>query len=207
MGNLRDEAVNLSKILMGTCGSDYCDSCAVSIDLAVGELYRIRAEARTEALKEAADRAIDWYIRTWKVSPVGPCADELRAAIFADQAPEAGKVEGPRENRVGIYAEIEAERIRQDEKWGEQNHPIREEHKRAIEYYKEEAEAFRKICDLKARENRITWYDIIIEEFFEAFAEDTPEGQRAELVQMIAVGVAMIECIDRRARAAIEEEE
>ncbi len=104
--------------------------------------------------------------------------------------------------RLGIFTEIVNERRQQDAKWGEQNHPIREEHERAIAFYKEEAETFRKICDLKARGNRLTWYDIIIEEFFEAFAEDTPEGQRAELVQMVAVGVAMIECIDRRAGEA-----
>lgn len=53
---------------------------------------RTRAEARAEALKEAADRAIDWYIRTWKVSPVGPCADELRTVILSDE-PKAEKEE------------------------------------------------------------------------------------------------------------------
>jgi len=96
-----------------------------------------------------------------------------------------------------IFAEIAEERRRQDAKWGIQNHPVRDD--RESPWLQEQAETYRKICDIKAHEKRLTWYDIIIEEMFEAFAEDTPESQRAELVQMVAVGHAIIECIDRRA--------
>jgi len=94
-----------------------------------------------------------------------------------------------------IFVEIAEERRRQDARWGVQNHPVRNDSD--AQWLKEQAETYRKICDLKASENRLTWYDIIMEEIFEVFAEDTPERQRAELVQMVTVGVAMVQSIDR----------
>jgi hypothetical protein len=82
--------------------------------------------------------------------------------------------------QLEVDAEIRFERIRQDMKWGEQNHD---------NYY---------------------WSAILGEEFGEACkcALDFPNARkfgdnetrlREELVQVAAVAVAWIECIDRRA--------
>ena len=77
-----------------------------------------------------------------------------------------------------ILEDIAKERNRQDEKWGEQNH------------------------------DDMTWVTILGEEFGEvchealvykfAEIEDAEERLRAELIQVAAVAVAHIECIDRR---------
>ena len=73
-----------------------------------------------------------------------------------------------------VLAEVAAERHRQDEKWGEQNHDAGK------------------------------WMLILAEEVGEA-AKAALEGdvaqERAEYVQVAAVAVARIECIDRRGAA------
>jgi len=71
--------------------------------------------------------------------------------------------------------DVHQERIRQDEKWGTQNH------------------------------NLMTWLGILAEEFGEAakeinefhFREAWVEDIRAELIQTAAVAIAMVEYIDR----------
>jgi hypothetical protein len=99
-------------------------------------------------------------------------------------------------SRESIFEEIHQERDRQDMKWGEQNHPIRVESD-AI-YFIDQARLCRQVCDYEARNGTLTWYHILIEEFFEAFAEGEALKQRYELVQVAAVAIAMIECIDRK---------
>lgn len=69
-----------------------------------------------------------------------------------------------------VLVEVEAERKLQDQKWGEQNH------------------------------DHSMWFKILGEEFGEACKtslENKPSEYREELIQMIAVGVAMVECFDR----------
>jgi hypothetical protein len=95
-----------------------------------------------------------------------------------------------------ILREIAEERIRQDAKWGEQNHPIRPDG--WDEPLILMAQNARENCEISFSENKGTWYDILYEEFTEVFAESDPDKQRAELIQVAAVAVAMIECIDRR---------
>jgi hypothetical protein len=101
-------------------------------------------------------------------------------------------------HRLGIFSEIKAERARQDAKWGEQNHPMRREDENAIKFFKTMSAQTRELCDALEFLKKVTWYDILIEEVFEVFDEGSPAKQRDELVQVIAVGVAMIECIDRK---------
>lgn len=103
--------------------------------------------------------------------------------------------------RADIFAEIEAERARQDAKWGEQNHPsVPQPVFSHVEFdRREDAELARAACDRAAREGRCTWMHIAREEFAEAIAETDAAAQRAELVQLAAVVVAWIECLDRRA--------
>lgn len=94
-------------------------------------------------------------------------------------------------------AEVVRERIRQDAKWGEQNHPdgtgINGPTDRQL------ADASRKLCQSAAEAGMVTWRHILDEEMREAFAEPDPVALRAELVQVAAVAVAWIEAIDRRA--------
>lgn len=99
------------------------------------------------------------------------------------------------EKRISIFAEIHLERERQDAKWGVQNHPIRPE--KSTRYFTVSADLSRELCDEAAENGTITWYHILREEFFEAMAESTLERQREELIQVIAVAVAMVENIDR----------
>lgn len=70
-----------------------------------------------------------------------------------------------------VLEEIAVERAKQDAKWGEQNHGI------------------------------FKWVAILGEEFGEvskASLEDDSSGYRAELIQVAAVAVAMIEAHDRK---------
>jgi hypothetical protein len=46
----------------------------------------------------------------------------------------------------------------------------------------------------------VTWAHILTEEFYEALAEADPEKLREELVQVAAVAVAWVECLDRMRR-------
>lgn len=60
----------------------------------------VRAEAKAEALKEAAGRMHAWQKKLcaqdgWECDGCADC-DDVRATILADQAPEAGKAEGPK---------------------------------------------------------------------------------------------------------------
>jgi hypothetical protein len=108
-----------------------------------------------------------------------------------------------------VLQEIQDERQRQHEKWGEQNHPdgtggepgrdvapSRVEELRAIR--KQYAEDAKELCDAAFREGRGTWRHILREEIEEAIAEDDAERLRKELIQTAAVAVAWVEAIDRR---------
>jgi hypothetical protein len=108
-----------------------------------------------------------------------------------------------------VLSEVALERGRQDEKWGEQNHPdgtgpdaewlLDDPHPG-----RETAEIYRKITQAAARDGVLTWRDILLEEVAGALAEADPAKLRAELVQAVAVGVAWIEKIDRHAVAERE---
>ncbi|WP_368681023.1 hypothetical protein R1X32_42665 [Rhodococcus opacus] len=94
-----------------------------------------------------------------------------------------------------ILNEIRAERARQDEKWGEQNHldgtgP-------AFQWL---ADGARERCQMAASFGLVSFKDILEEEVFEAFAESDPTKLRAELIQVAAVTVAWVEKLDREAR-------
>jgi hypothetical protein len=96
-----------------------------------------------------------------------------------------------------ILLEVFAERTRQDDKWGIQNWPVGGD-----EIFECRANFAKWQCTEAAQEGTLTWRHILHEEFWEVFTESDPEAQRAELVQVAAVAVAMIECIDRRSRLA-----
>lgn len=110
-------------------------------------------------------------------------------------------------------ADVCAERLRQDAKWGEQNHPSVDRvlmereggcdpHRMAEEYEIPTADRARFVCDTMAKRGDCTFAHIAVEELAEAveaavqYGQDSPE-LRNELVQCAAVFVAWIERVDR----------
>lgn len=102
-------------------------------------------------------------------------------------------------------ADIAAERIAQDKKWGQQNHidgtgpntlPLASI--AGLINATELAEKAKRVTDRADRLGILNWRNIFLEEVLEAFAEEDPAKLRAELVQTAAVAQAWIECIDRR---------
>lgn len=105
-----------------------------------------------------------------------------------------------------VLNEVLAERIRQDEKWGEQNWPsfvdgmagrVRNGYRAA--YYGVPTEAQAKyVTEVHFKERVGTYADIFVEEVAEAIGAPDEDHLREELVQVAAVAVAWIEAIDRR---------
>lgn len=93
-----------------------------------------------------------------------------------------------------VLMDIATERLAQDAKWGQQNHPDGT----GLTGSTFAANTARAICDMEHRAGRGTWNHIATEEFCEALAETDPAKLRVELVQSAAVLVAWIEAIDRR---------
>lgn len=102
----------------------------------------------------------------------------------------------PSSETVKILAQVLDERVRQNELWGRQDHPV------ADAYEMEDAAGslpgIRDYCDLRTAEGRVTWSNIVEEELFEALAEQDADKRRIELIQLAAVVVAAIEAEDRR---------
>lgn len=104
-----------------------------------------------------------------------------------------------------VLGEIAAERAAQDVKWGQQNHPVLF-HSKSRPAYKTGAEAWKIInaervgkrnAEGAPSDRNAGWDGIVLEEVYEAFAEQDPTRIRQEAVQAAATLVAMIECIDR----------
>lgn len=93
-----------------------------------------------------------------------------------------------------VLEEIAEERNRQDEKWGEQNHP--DGTGPTIPTLNAREHAIHE-CDYAHSNGTGTWRHILEEEYREALAESDPAKLRAELIQMAAVAVAWIQKIDR----------
>lgn len=53
-------------------------------------------------------------------------------------------------------------------------------------------------CDDATAAKRVTWKDVLREEYAEAVAEEDPAKLRAELIQVAAVCIKWIEAIDKR---------
>lgn len=96
-----------------------------------------------------------------------------------------------------ILKEIYEERKKQDDKWGEQNHPITGE---SPWFARNQCNELREQCEARFMAGDGDWNDILQEEVWEALAdaaEGNMKGCRKELIQVAAVVVAMIENIDR----------
>lgn len=108
--------------------------------------------------------------------------------------------------RVGLLTKfvlnnVEAERERQLDRWGVQHH----KDGTGGNWDDFEGQSFqtmaniaREACDSAAREGRVTWLHILLEEVFDVPAESDPEALTKELIQVAAVAVAWAEDIRSR---------
>lgn len=95
--------------------------------------------------------------------------------------------------------EVTNERDRQDEKWGEQNHPLLSPNypEDSRRFYETEATLWKAANADRALAGCLAWDGILLEEVNEALAETDPVKIREELIQAAAVIVAMVESLDR----------
>ncbi len=133
-------------------------------------------------------------------------ADEYEIVPLQRAAPPAQALDlGPSQS---VLAEVAQERARQEAKWGQQNHvdwtPTSAATDLAGAWPAGVGDHFKFITDYKAKGvggHRLGYFDILMEEVAEAHDEardGNTKATRAELVQVAAVAVAWIECIDRR---------
>ena len=101
-------------------------------------------------------------------------------------------------SRITILTEVFGERRRQHKKWGVQDLPIINHEKAGL--YKALADSYKDINDTHFLQGTPLFSCILLEEVYEALSEIDPARQREELVQVAAVAVQMIECIDRNRR-------
>ena len=94
-----------------------------------------------------------------------------------------------------ILKRIEDERIRQDKKWGKQDHPSFDENEHYAIPKEVQAKA---ICEFAAEHGRVTWSHILSEEVSEAVYAKTDEKRIEELIQVAAVAVAWVESLQRK---------
>lgn len=106
-------------------------------------------------------------------------------------------------------SDVAEERIRQHAKWGEPNHPdgtgphVLVLHHTDVNLDLRTGEELERIFTAKCQRNtpaQDNWRDILLEEVFEAMAEDDSDALRKELVQVAAVAVAWCGAIDRRSQ-------
>lgn len=99
----------------------------------------------------------------------------------------------PDETRV-VLGDVSRERLRQDFAIGRQDHP--DGTGGAMEQIT--VEAVRRATQRATDRGELTWRNILAEQVYEAFAEQSWDMLRADLVQVAAVAVAWVEDIDRR---------
>lgn len=106
-----------------------------------------------------------------------------------------------------VLDEIWDERLRQELKFGQQNPPVDPIRwhvgtlKPRTDYGICSADELRIRCNSRAAAGVVSYADILLEEVAEAMDEaalDDTDALRKELIQVAAVAVAWVECIDRR---------
>ena len=107
-----------------------------------------------------------------------------------------------------IFEEIRIERQKQNDKWGEQNHPCLDEtllkrqggcttQRMCQEYEIPSEERAKQLCETNFKRGTGTYAHIAIEEMSEVISAFDTQKRRGELIQLTAVCVAWIEKIDR----------
>ena len=93
-----------------------------------------------------------------------------------------------------IVEDVRRERARQDELWGEQNHPDGT----GSVWQKQMLADVRKDNAYALQDNKMTWALILLEEVYEVMAEWDPARIEEELDEVIAVAAAWRECLMRK---------
>ena len=113
---------------------------------------------------------------------------------------------GPMDATDDVLTEVAAERLRQDARWGEQNHRDGygiEDLRRSLRFiisHESPARGAQMFGEGALSSGCLTWSLILLEEVMEALEERDPARLRAELVQVAAVAVQWAEAIDRRTK-------
>lgn len=107
-----------------------------------------------------------------------------------------------------LVREVKAERQRQDEKWGVQNHPMTLEGELIdSEHWRIEANSWKRRNDKIVAQRtaqgipldrNCSWDSILAEEMAETFAEERPGLQYAEAVQTAGVAFAILDFLNRQ---------
>jgi hypothetical protein len=161
---------------------------------------QLRAAVLRRRSSEEADASAAAY--AWELEYCDDLTDQAaRDLVRALDDQRAGRellpgaeIPAPPPALAAVLAEVAAERRRQDERWGEQNHDDGTGTERGAFV----ARVLRRACDRRHAEGVGTWADILAEEVGEAFGESDPAALRTELVQVAAVAVAWAGAIDRR---------
>lgn len=100
-----------------------------------------------------------------------------------------------------VLGDVLEERERQDDLWGEQNHPSipsnvnRESYR---EFHREQANMWKQVNGNRVDLDLLSWDGIALEEIEEALAEDDGPALYAELIQAAAVFAAWAETLRRQ---------
>jgi len=150
-------------------------------------------------------------------SEIEDCAAVLRrtfdvldeSALYPDRSPSRlsrrylevqRPVPDPQAETIArVLGEVSVERFRQLDKWGVQHRsPCT-----GAEDLRRDADLMRRRCQAAEEAGGASWRDVLLEEVFEALAEDDPAALRKELVQVAAVCAAWIEDIDSAASRSV----
>lgn len=116
---------------------------------------------------------------------------------------QADKSKTPEQQIIAdLLDEVASERFAQIEKWGQRDRPsvFGESDRRNFE---KTANYWKQINDARVELDSLAWDGILLEEVFEALAESDDDLRRQELIQVAAVALAEVECIDRRTAARL----
>lgn len=92
-----------------------------------------------------------------------------------------------------VMADVRAERLRQETRWGKQRHSNGTSIK-----FKPLADAARNATRAADANGQNTWGHIAREEFWEVMSETDRVKLREELIQLGAVVIAWVECLDEQ---------
>ena len=168
-----------------------------------------------EALVEESDRLRD--------ALTASCVEWRNAMAVKDKAMHDLAMLVPTSPRGRIFAEVVAERERQEAKFPGQRLPLVEPNdepgridlRRAVDRLRNRESAAREVCEARARDGSLTWLDVASEEFSEAMHElaklqagiGGKGAARAELIQVMAVCARILESEHFAEAPALSDEE
>lgn len=144
-----------------------------------------------------------------ELSPEQKAKDALFVNTVWQVAGELGLTkDAPHEGTSGVLADVAEERAAQEVRWGEQNHASGSSNGlhsldglMAAAIGDPFAGSLKALCEHADEHGTVTWAHILAEEVQEALDVDEDDDRaalRKELVQVAAVAVAWVECLDRR---------